>query len=72
MKTDLQSNEDYLISYDYLILCTGLQYCIEAPQQGKVPENGVVVLTGDSKDIQVMDNTREAVGEEGEIQYTCH
>ena len=72
MKTDLQSNEDYLVYYDYLVLCTGLQYCTEAPQQGNIPENGVVALTGDSKDIQVMDNTREAVGEEGEIQYICH
>ncbi|XP_019853392.1 PREDICTED: cilia- and flagella-associated protein 61-like isoform X1 [Amphimedon queenslandica] len=60
--------EESLIHYDYLVLGTGTQYCIEEPQEGNGNHEdieGIITLQGNDNDEEIMKRVRDDIGTEG-------
>lgn len=60
-------SEESILPYDYLILSTGLQYCIDEPGHGDIPEKGVFTLQGDTCDEKVLEKTKELIANNGKV-----
>ena len=52
------TSTDTILHYDYLVLSTGLQYAIEMPKYGHIPENGLVILNEDNC-TEIMEKTQQ-------------
>jgi thioredoxin reductase len=60
-----EDGEETIISYEYLVFATGLQYCVEEGQDGQVPPSNVCALN-DSEDEELikecLDNLSRGAG----------